>query len=414
MEAYSLIARDKTTDEVKIIPINERWYLGTNGRDIAFNRVSLEAIDLVTMRFPSALKMIEQMYKNGYISTTDVDLFIAKKVKKNGSEYIKTYELIYNPSDKERVEDLKVIAYSYLIGQKDSVKSLIDKISNKLISKANSKEDFRNILACKMTNISSYLTDAFWKGVQSYSLKYQNRQIFENYSTIRNIIEALNRYDYLSTLDGDVFINSVAFLNENGSSRKKVEPFLLKILDNDYLPGQYSLLDFECFLSEIEENEETRRDLEKQENSQLTKEELAEIQDISFEEKRKIILQTFFQLPFSFLKVSEGMQNICPDFFSKEYPLTFDEQKLLETLLPNGLALTLETYTAHKNEYSKCLANYSSTFLLENEIRLDERKISKKLKNNKSIDKIYLWVLIYKKYLQKLHDFENSSRKKVK
>ena len=463
MEAYSLIARDKITNEVKIIPINERWYLGSNGRDIKLNKFSLEAIDLVTTRFPSASKMIEQMFKNGYINTTNVDLFIAKKIKKNDKAYIKTHEIIYNPFNKERIDDLKVIAFAYLGGQKESVSSLIDKVSNKLIAKANSNEDFRNILTCEMTDIPNRLTNAFWKGTQSYSLKYQNKQIFENYSTIRSIIEALNRYDYLSTLPGNPFVNNVDFLNENGASRKKIESLLLEILDKDYLPGQYSLFDddytelaqkvsieednfqsnekksTESSVSNITNKKEENSSKEKEEREKLfeggqqvkqqlevTEEvnselddfyetgQLPEIPNISIEEKRKEIMQTFYQLPFSFLNFSFNRQNVKSDFFSNDCPLTSLEQQSLENLLPNSLALLLETYTAHKNEYAKSLANYGNTFLLEREIRLDEESISKKLKNTKELDKIYLWVLIYKRYLARLQEFENNPGKRVK
>ena len=406
MEAYSLIARYKDSNEVEIIPIKEKWYLGKNGRDVKSNKVSLEALDLITTKFSSAEEMINQMYSNGYLKTPNVDLFIAKKLKRNNKEYIKTYEIIYNPSKKERIEDLRIIAYSYLSGLKDKVSILVDKVSNKLISKANSNEDFRNILICETTDVPNRLTDPFWKGTQNYSLKYQNKKTFENYTTIRSIIEALNRYDYLSTLKDDVFVANVNFLNENGSARKKIEPVLLEILDKNYLPGQYNFLDPNYSFNEQEEQ------MTKETSEEQT---LPEIPNISYEEKRQEIIETFHQLPFSFLQLDKTKQKINPNFFSTDFPITAFEQEFLENLLPNSLALTLETYTAHKNEYYKALDNFSNTFLLENEIRLDENSIYKKLKNDKNLDKVYLWVLIYKRYLKRLQDFtENSSGKKAK
>ncbi len=381
MEEYYLIARSKETNKVSVISIKETWYL-KEGMPTFKRRNSLEAIDLVTTRFKSSSEMIQRMYENGYLDTVDVDLFAAKKIKKGEKEYIKFHELIYNPLNKGRIDDLRKIAYSFLDGAKEEQRDLIDKVFNKLISKANSNEDFRGILTCEMSNVPKRITDNFWKGKQNYSLKYQNLDSLKNYTTIRSIIEILNRYDFLETLSGNAFNNNVHWLNENGSKRKEIEKELLEILDKDYMEGQYNLFDYLK-----EESGEVTKDV---------KSNTIEIPDISKEEKEREILSTFKKIPFGFLNYNGNRQSVnTNDLFYKEQ---------LENMLPDKLFLALSTYTVHKNEYDKNLSYGGNTYLLEQEIRQDEDGFRKFLKKCKNIDRIFLWTLIYKEYRSSLEN----------
>ncbi len=388
VDDFFLIARDKQLNTFKVISLKEKWYLGKYGGNQMKRKVSLEAIDLVTTRFKSEEEMINHMYNNEYLDNKDVDLFIAKKIKRNNREYIKTHELIFNPDEKERISDLRKIAWGFLGGHKSDVRDLVDRVFNKLISKANSVEDFRNILACELTNVPKRLTDNFWKGTQSYSLKYQNLDSFQNYSAIRSIVEALNRYDYLLELGGNPFVRNIEYLNLNASYRKKIEPSLLKVLDDDYFEGQYNFLDADYSYKENEEKV------------------LPFIPDISVEDKKKEIMRVFLNLPFGFLSFQDNRLFVNKNFFSGDVPINDFHNELLETLLPKYLAINLTTYLAHKNEYQKIVDYFGDTTLLSQEIRKDEESIYKCL-NNKTVDKVFLWSLIYDSYLENL-----SSKKK--
>lgn len=409
MEEYYLVARNKENNTLETIPIKEKWYLGKNGQDIFKRRNHLEAIDLTTTRFKNKEEMLNQMYKSGYIKTTNVDIFIAKKIKRNNKEYIKFHEVIYNPEGKLRITDLRKIAYSFLAADKTKEKDLIDKVFNKLIAKANSDIEFRNILTCEMTNVPKRLTDFFWKGTQSYSLKYKNLSAFENYSTIRSIIEALNRYDFLQTIPGNPFNNNVDYLNDFSSARKKVEPELLKILDKDYIPGQYDLFTYQEKLppqenlSPQENTPQTEEKLQKtsletsyQEDSETNF--LMNLPSLPKEDQKKIILNTFSKIPFGLLNFTNNKKSLDSSFLKREISSSTKEQ--LETLLPNELFRELVLYTVHKNEYQKNLMYGANTNLLEEEIRQDEKTLSKLLAKEKNLDKIFLWTLIYQNTLQ--------------
>ena len=415
MEDYYLVGRDKDTNEFEIISLKENWYLSEKQNPIFKRRNSLAAIDLVTTKFSSASQMLKRMHENGYIKTPNMDLFIAKKQKRNNKEYIIFYEVIYNPEGKKRLEDLRQIAHSFINGDKKSPKELIDKVFNKLISKANSSQEFRNMLTCETTNVPKRLTDNFWKGSQNYSIKYQNINAFENYSTIRNIIEALNRYDYLETLPGNTFNNNIDYLNVNGSSRKKIEPKLLEVLDKEYIPGQLNLTDYVSNEKpNPEELAEQSIDKNKNESSFPEKFILPEVPNISLAKKIEDIFHTFLDLPFGFLSFKDNKPKINYSFFSSEKEISSLETEALKHLLPSSLFHNLIIYTAHKNEYQKAFLNFSNTNLLEEEIRNDEKTLYKTLKKNKDIDRIYLWTLIYKNYLAKLKENEDSSGKKAK
>lgn len=421
MEEYCLIARNKDTNEVKTISLKESWY--SKVVNPTFKRKnSLEAIDLVTTKFPSQEVMVEKMYEKGYLATLNVDLFIAKKIKNKNTQYIKYYELIYNPENKERIADLREIAYAFLAKQQDEKQALIDKVFNKLISKANSKKYFREMLFFGDTNVSKRITDNFSKSVSDYSLKYKNKNFYDNYSNIRNAIEALNRYDYLAQSSEDIYDSNIKYLNGFSAARKKIEPVLLEILDKDYIEGQYNLFTDYDYIQESNNDKASKVECDEkvaplEASSTKEKDDAKEefllnidIPDLSVTEKRQQIFKIFSELPFGFIALVKNKTKINPSFFSKEKAIT-SEKEFLEQLLPLSLVKDLTVYTAHKNEYQKCLDYFANTNLIEEEIRFDEQKITNFLKKTKDLDKVFLWSLIYKNYLSTLNDDKQSKRR---
>ena len=79
---YYLIA--KYDEEVHTISINQKWYLGNKTQDNFQTGNDISAIDIITTKFENEQQMKEQMFKNEYIKSKNVDIFIVHKNKQNG------------------------------------------------------------------------------------------------------------------------------------------------------------------------------------------------------------------------------------------------------------------------------------------------------------------------------------------
>ena len=73
-------------------------------------------------------------------------------------------------------------------------------------------------------------------------LKYKN-QIFSgsrwfltNYKAIRNVVEAINRYNFYKANNRSIYM-----INKYKMDRKAIVPGLLEVTDPSYMPGQLSL-----------------------------------------------------------------------------------------------------------------------------------------------------------------------------
>ena len=132
MKKYYLVVRYEDTNEVQAIELSTKWYLEKQDKDVFFRANSLEAIDLVTTRFKNSEEMLLRMKNNGYIRSSKADVFIASKRKKDGHNYIKIHEVIYNPLVDERVNDLRSIAKASINNdislEIEKVKKVFDKM----------------------------------------------------------------------------------------------------------------------------------------------------------------------------------------------------------------------------------------------------------------------------------------------
>ena len=81
-------------------------------------------------------------------------------------------------------------------------------------------------------------------------------------------------------------------------------------------------------------------------------------------------------------------------------------------MLPTSLFTKLIIYTAHKNEYEKCLLYFANTNHLEEEIRKDKQELSTFLKKTSDLDRILLWSMIIKNKLSFHDKNENVGNKK--
>ncbi len=390
MEKYYLVARnkDKGEEDFKLLALKETWYLGKQGREEAKKALSLEAIDLVTMKFHSKEELVERLYKNHYISTPNVDLFIAKRNQRKGRKYIRFYELIYNPNQKDRIHDLQEIAMSFLAGKKEEQQEKIDLIFNKCIHKASYHEGYRNILTTGMTNVPKRLTDSFWTGTENYALKYQNQALLQSYPAIRNIVESLNRADLLEERAGDFTQNNIHYLNENGAGRASIQKHLLQVLDPDYMEGQLELFSTEM-LSSTSEKKIHSNEKEILDDS---------LPSLSEEEEQALVLDTFSNIPFGVMEYRNQKTIFHAEKEEHMATLSEEEKIQLESLLPEKLALYLSLYLVHKKEYEQALMYFANTDLLEQEMRRDYTTIVKLLQKKETRKRAYQWCQIYLKY----------------
>lgn len=227
MSGYFLVARDKDNNDCSIISLVEDWYL-KNGNKNQSRKNKLEYIDLVSMQFDSQQSMVNRMYKNGYIDSLSVDIFIAHKNKQDISYLMP----IYNNGNKHDVERLREIATCFSIGNIEKAKNKVIRIYDQLIKKAYYDKDYCDSLSD--TNVSKKVIEQL-EDVDSYekvpyNIKFNNSWAFSSYSFARSAIESFQMYDRRS-------LN----VNNNLAFRKSVDSQLFEKLNRNYIDGQINL-----------------------------------------------------------------------------------------------------------------------------------------------------------------------------
>ena len=194
---YYLVAKYKG-EEPDFIKINQNWYLKEKREDNYLLGNDISSIDIVTSKFENEEQMKEQMYKNGYLKSKDVDIYIIHKNKYNGKEYINEYEIIYNNKHKEKRSDLlNHMAHSRLYNDYLDT-SLTDNFMNKFLTKCKSSLSFKEFMISPFSTIDKYLIQHILKkDVPDYSIKYLLKDKINTYPFIRNIISMWNIYDEL-------------------------------------------------------------------------------------------------------------------------------------------------------------------------------------------------------------------------
>ena len=141
MSKYCLVARNKDTNEFKILGIKESWYKKDGSEEITFIG-SLSAIDLVTTRFTSSEEMVKRLCEQGYIDGINYDFFIASKSGKGNDNFVKIHEVIYRPYKNKRMSDFREVAFSECNGSLKNVQDRIGRLFNKFIDNAYYLPDF--------------------------------------------------------------------------------------------------------------------------------------------------------------------------------------------------------------------------------------------------------------------------------
>lgn len=249
---YYLIAQ--YDDGVDTIPIKQNWYLENKTTEEKTQyKNDISVIDIVTTKFENEQQMKEQMFKNGYIKSKNVDIFIVHKNKKNGTEYLNEYEIIYkNPEKKERMQLLDNIGKKRLFGKPVNNEEL-QTFMNKFITKFNYSESFMEFMKNPYSTIDKYFQEELLKRKKiNFDLKYNLKNKIDTYPFIRNIICMWNIYDELykknNNLTGKELTNKIIKdyierLN-NQYSRHKYYDEIKKLIDKNNIKGQITMDDY--------------------------------------------------------------------------------------------------------------------------------------------------------------------------
>ena len=231
---YFLIARNKNTNEFKIIPVN---------RD---RSSSLEDIDLFTIKYQDSIELTKFLNEKGIISSDEYDYFIVNQKKVNGKNILKKQEILFKNNKK-----IKGIAENSKAKTLYKSNADIDAILDGFAYFMQQESNLWKQVVTNKTNIYSKFADYFMSGrnVDIPTVKYRDGGwARKSYPLIRNILEAESRpkveYDtvkrdmYRSLLDEKLFDETKETYAENQISmfdiipeEKEKEERLLEVLN---------------------------------------------------------------------------------------------------------------------------------------------------------------------------------------
>ena len=375
--AYFLISRDIKENVCTVLELKKEWYSNKNddNNNVKTRANKLSDIDLVTTKFMNKESMINQMYKNGYIDSKEVDIFIATLIKGK----IKFLEPIYNKNNSERINDLIEIANDFGNNKvcDSSIKKMIN-IFDKLISKSFYNIAYREMLFNSIIpeKVKEELYSFKDYDTPPYKIKYKFRWISSNYSFARNVVESFERFD--SFTDGidkknlnnkeniNIIVNmNVDFINKNAHDRKITIPQLIEKLDKSYIPGQQNLFS-DYNLKRVENKEELS-------NKDLLMRRISSLDNVLYELDGKI-------------------------YFDNSVFLNMDDDswyELSKLLRINNIDFDIKSYLNLIYLKKEKFRKRESTTNIDEELNYSIATISKKLNNKKVLGRVKKWFDIY-------------------
>lgn len=422
MNNYFLIARNKKDNLFQVIGINEKWYLGSEGRDCEHYACSLEAIDLVTSQFSSREQLSKRLCDRGYIKSSDVDIFIASKNTVGGKDYIQFDEVIYNPSNNRRMREFRKVADASLADSMvEDCKDELDYIFEDIIMTSYSADDLYSIIMDGNTSISKDIVNLL-SGIMSYGdvpLELRREREFRrsSYRTVRNIVETLNRFDLFSKCSrDDRYLASEVFIEENKADRMALVPKLAFGLDADYGTEQMMLDGY--FTGEDERVRNATKKITREEKvasfipNKTGIPRIVVNDRISVADKKKEIFRVLRKLPTNVFKNTNGKYQVNYDLF--RVPVYEEERKQLDSLLTGNLPKYFTNYAMHNYQYGQaCKYNPVGSELSEirNLMEWDLASIKKRFRSYKCVNDAYTWCMLWDGCMRRNSEYGNGSEK---
>lgn len=399
MENYFLIARNKRDNSFTVLKLNDAWYLGKDKAKGHVSRAnSLEAIDLVTSRFEDREQMVERLAKNGYISDTNVDVFVASKRKKDGKSYIKFEEVVYGPKRTKRTEAIRRMATASMEESSTEDKEARCIVFDDLIAKMYFCDDFYYMVMDGETNVSSDIARAL-KKVQTheeipYDLKDERIFKVSSYSDLRNIVEALNRLDSFSATSKDDRIQmNIDFIGENYSDRMAIAPMLALELDKDFCEGQLSMFSY----FDAADSEKIRKASERvaEESGKPIKKVEVPKKKLSISDMQREVFRVIKTLPTNLFRSKNGKYEFNEGVFT--HPILDEEREQLNSILTGNMPKFFMNYALHtyRMEEANRMGEYSEAAELNEYCERDLASIKKRFRSSKCVVNTYQWCMLY-------------------
>lgn len=235
---YYLCARNLETNEIKTIGLSEYDIYGKGDTSDVFSN-ALEDIDYFTLDYSDASHIVMFLVDQGKLDSYDNELFI---VSRKGEKYV-FLENVYCFYDlsfhlKRLIEERKGMIEGYHFDN--------DKILDEFISRMRNDYRFRDFIKTKNHNIYNkfvdYFTD-FDDSEELHQIKFRDSGWARlSYPLLRNIIEAMNRYDCINLAD-KVSEGSIHYQNILEKKRYSQHDDIMRKTDKEYDENQLSLFD---------------------------------------------------------------------------------------------------------------------------------------------------------------------------
>lgn len=410
---YHLVAQDKEKNDFSIVPITVDDY-SNNHRGCESKKATLEKIDLFSTKFGSEEHFIDFLYQTGKIQSKNVSLYIAfSPMSKN---CVKFYEVLYNRNNNSDITDLRAIA-SYKAGVSDDNPYYKGKeILDRFYKLAFQSEDFYRMLSAGMTNIYPSILEQFVLPLYQHGVdelkNYKGGWALKSYELLRNVVETEERYKNLYTTRGNVVFNSQEIATTNSQRRHTISQELCNYLIEGLDPNQMSIFDFDREHSKSSEEDqkvlEQKKDLvEKSKKTAKVKKpvfrlkDIPTYEDVSFSDKRHMVMGFLPFLPNNAFLVSEGGKKIefNPNVFSNsidEYHLECFNRYLTKTMKSRVMFLS---HSRAVRDEARSFGNFHSQS--ETEFYSAKSALNKYLfSHDDELNRVYAWCRLYQQYQQ--------------
>ena len=407
---YALIAKDNNSTNYKFISFE--------GEKIT----KLEKIDLYTMYFENKHALLEQLFDNGQINDTDVDLFIV--CSKNNGKEITFMEPLYYGTNYLLIRHLLDIIPQSLKRNIDD-KKCFDQILRQFESKIINNSVFYDMVIWNKTNLYGKFSDYIKQSrkIPGFMEKIKHNDggwIYDSYPLIRNMVEAINRYDNISRQTRDVFNKNNEINYNNKKNREKIIPSLKEKFEDGYIVGQISLFDMFGDNVEIIDAPKVVKAIEPPKETKVTrinwKKECELYADIDIATKLSEVREVLWQLPrntFRSIKTSNDRNVIVFNENVFEY---YDDERnkhILKNALKANFLNFVNMYSLKKEEYENALRNCCNTNQVQDDMRFFAGCIIKELKKDKNnyeiLNRAYIWCKTYIECREKDEEYRRNN-----
>lgn len=415
MTEYYLVARNKDNNSFTILGLDKRWYLGSKSGDGTIDYANkLEAIDMVTCQFNSREQLIGKLKKDGYIPSTNTDLFIFSRRKENGKVVGMIDEVVYG-QNRDRAERFAYVALNSYFNNMGNAKNKMMHVYEDIITRCYSSDDFYNAIQDGESNISKRFS-ALLKPIPMcedipYQLCFDREFAFRSYREYRNVVEFLNRFDLFSAYSnndrGDM--NS-SFVEENYASRMALAPIISSFIEETQGLEQMSLFrGDEVRVGELASQAVTSlaHDIREDKTPTFSKKEIP----VSVEKMKENVfkvLDSFTECPFRYA----GDKKLVFNESMFDCPITGEEREKFNSLLTGNMPRFFNDYVFHTQRIdlaNKC-GDYSEASELAHSRERDLSSIKKRFKNSKCVADTYEWCKLFEVCLSRGEQITGGAR----